>query len=175
MSNKHFVTLWKPVIHPEKTKAQVSCTSMEKIRFQMFQLYRFDHLAGEERADCFIFVVFWMSCRCYHSSVLLRCAMGWSVVCDCGISWSYLHAFGLQLTFQATNAFYNSEVRYFTFKVCWPAYEDAYDQWLFVRSLQYAGFLTKWLIYEFAYICVFVFDFVHHFNGTFHEVEPRWN
>ena len=27
-----------------------------------------------------------MSCRCYRSLTLPRGAMGWSVVCDCGIS-----------------------------------------------------------------------------------------
>ena len=30
-----------------------------------------------------------MSCRCYRSLALPRDAVGWSVVCDCGIAWSY--------------------------------------------------------------------------------------
>ena len=30
---------------------------------------------------------------CYSSLPLFHSAMGWSVVCDCGISWSYSHAF----------------------------------------------------------------------------------
>ena len=30
-----------------------------------------------------------MSCRCYRSLTLPRGVMGWSEVCDCGISWSY--------------------------------------------------------------------------------------
>ena len=49
-------------------------------------------LAGEERAGCFIFVVLWMSCCVMNVMLSLthpRGAMGWSVVCDCGISWSY--------------------------------------------------------------------------------------
>ena len=38
---------------------------------------------------CFTFVAFNMPCRCYRSLILHRGAVGWSVVCDCGISWSY--------------------------------------------------------------------------------------
>ena len=30
-----------------------------------------------------------MSCRCYRSVSLLHGAVGWSAVCDCGVSWSY--------------------------------------------------------------------------------------
>ena len=45
-----------------------------------------DHLDEKERAGCFAFVVFWMSCYCKYSVALLHSAMGWSTVCDCGIS-----------------------------------------------------------------------------------------
>ena len=45
------------------------------------------------RAGCFSFVVFWMSCRCCRSLTLPRGAMGWSLVCDCDISWWYSHTF----------------------------------------------------------------------------------
>ena len=44
-------------------------------------------------AGCFTFVVFWISCRCYCSLTLPHSAVGWSEVCDSGISWSYLAFF----------------------------------------------------------------------------------
>ena len=49
-----------------------------------------DHLAGEERAGCFTFL-----CSEYQVAVIIRSltfprgAMGWPVICDFGISWSY--------------------------------------------------------------------------------------
>ena len=43
------------------------------------------HLAEEERACCFAFIVFRMSCYCKCSVALPQNAVGWSVVCDCGI------------------------------------------------------------------------------------------
>ena len=43
---------------------------------------------GKERAGCFTFVVFLMSCRCYYLTIP-HGAMGWSVVCESGIYWSY--------------------------------------------------------------------------------------
>ena len=49
-----------------------------------------NHLAGEERAGCFTFLR-----SEYHAAVIVRSLTlhhgdkGWSVVCDCGISWSY--------------------------------------------------------------------------------------
>ena len=49
--------------------------------------------AGEEEAGCFNFIVLWMFCRCCHSLPLPRCAMDWSVVCDCDISLSYSHTY----------------------------------------------------------------------------------
>ena len=39
-----------------------------------------------ERAGCFAFIVFWMSCYCKCHVALPRGDMGWSAVCDCGIS-----------------------------------------------------------------------------------------
>ena len=52
--------------------------------------FSLNHLAEEERARFFTVIVFLLSCsyNCYIS--LPHGAMGWSVVCDCGISWSYL-------------------------------------------------------------------------------------
>ena len=38
--------------------------------------------------DRFTFIVFLMSCCCYFSLPLPDIVMGWSAVCDCGISWS---------------------------------------------------------------------------------------
>ena len=39
-----------------------------------------------ERAGCFDFIVFWMSCYSKCPVALSPCAVGWSAVCDCGIS-----------------------------------------------------------------------------------------
>ena len=44
---------------------------------------------------CFIFIVFWMSCLRYHSLPFPNDAVGWSVVCDCGISRSFSLTFSL--------------------------------------------------------------------------------
>ena len=41
-------------------------------------------------AGCFASVLFLMSCGCWHSVALPRGALGRSVVCDCGNSWSSL-------------------------------------------------------------------------------------
>ena len=35
---------------------------------------------------CFAFIVFWMSCYCKCPVALPQGPMGWSAVCDCGIS-----------------------------------------------------------------------------------------
>ena len=48
--------------------------------------YFCNHLDKEERAGCFAFIVFWMSCDCICSVALPHGAVGWSAVCDCGIS-----------------------------------------------------------------------------------------
>ena len=51
------------------------------------------YLNGEERAGCITLVVFLMSCGYWCSVALLGGDMGWSAVCDYGISWSYSLAF----------------------------------------------------------------------------------
>ena len=43
-------------------------------------------LMGEERAGCFILTVFLVSCGSQCSVAFPPGAVGWSVVCDCGIS-----------------------------------------------------------------------------------------
>ena len=49
-----------------------------------------NHLEEEEKSDCFAVIVLQMYCY-YKSYVALpHGAVGWSAVCDCGISWSYL-------------------------------------------------------------------------------------
>ena len=48
--------------------------------------YFCSHLDEEERAVFFSFIVFWMFCYCKCSVALPHSAMGWSAVCDCGIS-----------------------------------------------------------------------------------------
>ena len=45
-----------------------------------------NHLEEEERAGCFVFIVFPVSCYCICSMALPYGAVGWSAVCDCGIS-----------------------------------------------------------------------------------------
>ena len=45
---------------------------------------------GEVRAGCFTLIVFLLLCGCLCSVSLPHGAVGWSAVCECGISWSYL-------------------------------------------------------------------------------------
>ena len=44
------------------------------------------HLEEEEKAGCFAFIVLQMYCYYKCSMALPHGAVGWSVVCDCGIS-----------------------------------------------------------------------------------------
>ena len=48
------------------------------------------HLIEEKRAGYFTLIVFLMTCGCLCSVSFPNGAMGWSVVCDCGIFWSNL-------------------------------------------------------------------------------------
>ena len=48
-----------------------------------------NHLEEEEIAACFVFIVLRMSCYYKCSIALPHGTVGWSVVCDCGISLSY--------------------------------------------------------------------------------------
>ena len=48
-----------------------------------------NHVDGEELAGRFALLVFLVSCDCCCSETLLRGAVGWSALCDCGISKSY--------------------------------------------------------------------------------------
>ena len=43
-------------------------------------------LQEEERAGCFAVIVLRMSCDCKYSVTLPDGAVGWSALCDCGIS-----------------------------------------------------------------------------------------
>ena len=45
-----------------------------------------NHLLEEKKADCFAIVVVQMYCYFKCSVALPHCAMGWSALCDCGIS-----------------------------------------------------------------------------------------
>ena len=45
-----------------------------------------NHLEEEERVGCFAFIVLRMFCYCKCFVTLLHGAVGWSAVCDCGIS-----------------------------------------------------------------------------------------
>ena len=42
----------------------------------------------EDRAGCFALIVSLLSCGCQCSMSFSRGAVGWFVVCNCGISWS---------------------------------------------------------------------------------------
>ena len=42
----------------------------------------------EERAGCFILIVYLLSCDCKCSVSLSHGVVGWSAVCDCGIFWA---------------------------------------------------------------------------------------
>ena len=46
----------------------------------------FNHLDGEEEAGCFTLTVFLVSCNSQCFVALPHGALGWSAVCDCGIS-----------------------------------------------------------------------------------------
>ena len=46
-------------------------------------------LDEEERAVCFILIVFLVPCDCKCFVTLPRDTVGWPAVCNCGISWSY--------------------------------------------------------------------------------------
>ena len=47
-----------------------------------------NHLTEEEKAGCFISIIFFLSCECLCTVSLPLGAMGLTVVCDCCISWS---------------------------------------------------------------------------------------
>ena len=49
-----------------------------------------NYLEQEERAGCFAFIVFRMSCYCKCPVALPRGVVGWSAVCDFDISLSHL-------------------------------------------------------------------------------------
>ena len=44
------------------------------------------HLEEEEKAGCFAFIALQISCYCRCSVALYHGALGWSALCDCGIS-----------------------------------------------------------------------------------------
>ena len=48
-----------------------------------------NHLEGEEKADRFAIIALQMYCSYKYSVDLPHDAVGWSAVCDCGISLSY--------------------------------------------------------------------------------------
>ena len=48
--------------------------------------YFCNHLEEEERTGCFAFIVLRMFCYCTCSVTPPHIAVGWSTVCDCGVS-----------------------------------------------------------------------------------------
>ena len=61
----------------------VLCSSCFGVHYIMSFLVFLDE---EERAGCFAFIVFQMSCYCKCPVPLPHDAVGWSAVCDCGIA-----------------------------------------------------------------------------------------
>ena len=55
------------------------------VSFQVLQLSLF----GRERAGCFLMLCFWVWGPFCQFLTLPHGAIGWSVVCECGISWLY--------------------------------------------------------------------------------------
>ena len=47
----------------------------------------------EKKTGCFTLIVYLVFCDCYCSVALSYGVVGWSAVCDCGISLSYSLAF----------------------------------------------------------------------------------
>ena len=45
-----------------------------------------NNLDEEKRAGCFAFIFFQISCYCKCSAALPHGAVGWTAVCDCGLS-----------------------------------------------------------------------------------------
>ena len=60
------------------------------IRIILCPFQFFNHLEEEEKADFFITIIV-LQMYCYYKCfvALPHGAMGWSAVCDCGVSWSY--------------------------------------------------------------------------------------
>ena len=56
-----------------------------------------NHFGEEKKAGCFAVIVLQMSCHCKCSVALPHGAMGWSAVCDYGISCSYSLTFRCKL------------------------------------------------------------------------------
>ena len=56
----------------------------------LFPFWFCNHLEEEEKSGCFAIIAFQMYCYYKCSVALPRGALGWSAVCDCGISCSYL-------------------------------------------------------------------------------------
>ena len=58
-----------------------------------------NHLEEEERAGCFAFIVLRMYFYCKCSVTLPHGAVGWSALCDCGVS-PLLFALNITLKFK---------------------------------------------------------------------------
>ena len=58
-------------------------------------LFSFVIILKRKRAGCFAFIVLRMSCYCKCFVALPPDGVGWSAVCDCGISFSYSLTFWL--------------------------------------------------------------------------------
>ena len=58
-----------------------SCLVLVLLNSTLCPLKFCNHLAGEERAGYFTFIVFLVSCGCYCSLPLPKRAVGWSAVC----------------------------------------------------------------------------------------------
>ena len=69
-----FLNIFKYVIFQRRQKALLWSEGLKRDKKQVVLL---------------LSIVFSLSCGCNCSMSLSRGAVGWSSVCDCGISWSY--------------------------------------------------------------------------------------
>ena len=64
---------------------EVLCLSLFRYAL-LYVLFSFAIILKRKRAGCFAFIVLRMPCYCKCSLALPRDDVGWSAVCDCGIS-----------------------------------------------------------------------------------------
>ena len=64
----------------------VLCLVFDLLCIVWFPFWFSNYLDEQERACCFALVVFLVSCGCWCSVALPRGAVGWSAVCNYGIS-----------------------------------------------------------------------------------------
>ena len=93
-------------------------------------------LTGKRKLDAFPLIVFLMSCDCKCSEALPHGTVGWSSLCECGISWSYLLVLlSLSICHSYLQEFQRREDGTVNFEVGWDSYRDGFgspagEHWL---------------------------------------------